>query len=80
MLPVHILTFDIARGADSGRKRTSSSTSMALKGYQIQLKDIELLEVIGAGSFGDVLKARWKGTVVVVKKLKVNFPISIVLS
>lgn len=42
--------------------------------FDVHLDEIEIMEVIGSGSFGEVLKAEWQGHFVAVKRshLKLN--------
>ncbi len=38
---------------------------------EINFEEIQFLEKIGRGNFGEVYKAQWRGTIVAVKKTKV---------
>ena len=60
---------------ESNRKekpRTSKSALKDFTGQKIQFEEIELRRKIGQGGFGDVFFAKWKGTAVAVKKLRVQ--------
>lgn len=56
------------RGHHHGRPRKRSAAGQNWK-KQIQVTEIKILGRIGRGSYGDVFKGVWQGTVVAVKKL-----------
>ena len=49
---------------------TSDRVLQNYRGIKIDFKDIEIMQKIGAGGFGLVHFAKWKGTVVAAKKLR----------
>ncbi|VDI08741.1 Hypothetical predicted protein [Mytilus galloprovincialis] len=51
---------------------TSDRVLQNYRGTKIDFKDIEIMQKIGSGGFGDVHFAKWKGTVVAAKKLRVQ--------
>ena len=54
------------------KPRTSKSVLRDYTGEKIEFQEIELRRKIGQGGFGDVYFAKWKGTAVAVKKLRVQ--------
>lgn len=51
---------------------TSDRVLQNYRGTKIDFNDIEIMQKIGSGGFGDVHFAKWKGTVVAAKKLRVQ--------
>jgi len=51
---------------DSGR----SSTGKEDKNLQIEFSELDVIDKIGAGAFGEIFKCRWRGTVVAAKCIR----------
>lgn len=59
-------------GATSGRKRgydlgDSSTRRREIANLQVDFDELEMVERIGKGSFGEIYKCRWRGTLVAAK-------------
>lgn len=57
------------RGAYSAVKALQLLKRNVQNDWEIPYDSLEIYEVIGSGAFGEVYKARWRGTMVAVKKL-----------
>lgn len=58
-------------GASAGKRKTDptgfSSTTREMSNLEINFDDLEMVDRIGKGSFGEIYKCRWRGTLVAAK-------------
>jgi len=68
----------VAHGAPANSNKIVDGIGAGLykDNLTVDLKQIELVERIGGGSFGDVFKCRWRGMLVAAKCIKTKFKIA----
>ena len=54
----------------SGKDMKQTSSSREDKNLRVEFSELEVIDKIGAGAFGEIFKCRWRGTLVAAKCIK----------
>lgn len=58
------------RGAAPPEKNLDSSIKRAVDNMKVQFDELEMIDRIGSGAFGEIYKCRWRGTLVAAKIIR----------
>lgn len=65
-----LVKFGAEKGTRKGGLTDSSSRRRELANFEVAFDELEMIDRIGKGSFGEIYKCRWRGTLVAAKCIK----------
>ena len=66
----HVLNISSSRSTNMGSNRIQDESGDVEANLRVDFSELEMIDNIGSGAFGEIYKARWRGTLVAAKCIK----------